>query len=93
MFDSWSTYFKDLWDRSSQEQQCCMAVIADLNGGDIAQIMQHSQLSERATYRALQQLQRRDIVAREQDGYQFAVPIFAQWVGSKHYFLYDEDDA
>ncbi|MBV9228010.1 MAG: ATP-binding protein [Chloroflexi bacterium] len=93
MFDSWCTYFKDLWDRSSQEQQCCLTTIAHLKEGNIAQIMQESHLVERATYRALQQLQRRDIVAREQDSYQFAVPIFAEWVQGKHYLLYEEDDA
>ncbi len=87
IFDAWKEYFWDQWQRSSQEQQRCLITLYTLGKGNGAQIAQHSNISAYAVYHALDQLQERDIVSKEQHIYQFAVPIFARWVG-EHYNLF-----
>jgi len=76
----WSTYFRDLWERSNQEQRACLINVNNLGNGDLQQIAQQSKMEESITYRILQTLLRRGLVLREQGSYRIVAPIFSEWV-------------
>lgn len=77
----WPTYFRELWGRSTPEQQKCLALLKRVGEADISLIEQQSNLDTRTVRRTMQMLHRRDLVQHDQDGtYRIAVPIFGEWV-------------
>ena len=84
VFESWTVYFWDLWDRCDQDQRACLLALYSLGHAEAHDIMQRNGLSKQRTFYALEKLQMRDIVTNEQNIYQFAIPMLARWV--KHNF-------
>jgi len=84
VFDSWAAYFWDLWKRCDQDQRTCLLA---LQHAGVDQIFERSGLGKKSTLLALEKLQMRDLVTREAGMYQFAIPIFAQWVEQNAHLL------
>src|SRR5439155_22659777 len=79
--DSWcDTYFRDLWDRSDQQQRGCLRLLSDGERRDIHMLAQQSGTDEQTIRQTLQILLKRDLVQSDQQYYQIAAPIFFQWL-------------
>jgi len=76
----WDTYFRDLWERTDQDQRLCLIILNKLNEGTVQQIAQQSNLSESAILNTLQTLRKRDLVVIENNSYRIAAPIFSEQV-------------
>jgi hypothetical protein len=77
----WDSYFRDLWDRTNEEQRRCLTLLKTVGEADISLIEQQSDLDKRTVRRTIQTLHRRDLIRCDQDGaYRIAAPIFAEWV-------------
>ena len=89
----WDTYFQDLWERSSEEQQLCLFVLRQRGCSTIQEMIQYcrngacSRPFEEKTIRdTLTILLRRELVQCERAGtspaptYQISTPIFSEWV-------------
>jgi hypothetical protein len=76
----WDTYFRDLWERSDQNQQTCLVALRDGNESDLQQIAWQSGLNEKTVRRTIQTLLKRDLVLQEKSGYHITAPIYSQWV-------------
>ena len=87
VFDSWAAYFWDLWKRCDQDQRTCLLALLALQHAEVDQIFERSGLGKKSTLLALEKLQMRDLVTREAGMYQFAIPIFAQWVEQNAHLL------
>ena len=87
VFDSWAAYFWDLWKRCDQDQRTCLLALLALQHAGVDQIFERSGLGKKSTLLALEKLQMRDLVTREAGMYQFAIPIFAQWVEQNAHLL------
>lgn len=84
VLENWDAYFRDLWERTDQEQQACLFALQDLLEGDIVAIGKHCGLDETTVRRTLQKLHKRDLVRLEYDIYQIAPPIFSDWIHRNH---------
>jgi hypothetical protein len=87
VFESWSVYFWDLWDRSDEEQRACLLALLALKQAGYEEIAQQSGLGKQKTLFALEKLQMRNLVTGTHTGYQFAIPLFAQWVEQNQHLL------
>jgi uncharacterized protein len=77
----WDTYFRDLWNRTNEEQRICLATLLKLGKADLARIVKQSTLNEGQVKRNLQKLRQRDLVLPyENEVYDIASPIFRAWV-------------
>ncbi len=76
----WDTYFRDLWERTDQEQRLCLIAVRKISEGDIAKIAQKSGLNEKTVRRTMQMLLQRDLVVLKQQHYRISTPIFNEWV-------------
>lgn len=76
----WDTYFRDLWERSNQEQRACLAALAVGKESDQASIAKKSGLAEQTLRHTLRTLCHRDLVLCEKDIHWIAAPIFRLWV-------------
>jgi uncharacterized protein len=76
----WDTYFRDLWERSDQDQRTCLVALRNIGEGDALQIAQQCGLDEKMVRRTMQTLLKRDLVLQEKDKYRIAAPIFCEWV-------------
>lgn len=76
----WDTYFRDLWERSDQNQQTCLIALRHGSESDPLQIARQSGLDEKMVRRTMQTLLKRDLILQEKDGYRIAAPIFCEWV-------------
>ncbi len=76
----WDTYFRDLWERTDQEQRRCLIAVRQLVVGDLQNIVQQSALNERTVRSSLQMLLKRDLVLLKNGSYCIAAPIFSEWV-------------
>ena len=76
----WDTYFRDLWQRTSQEERSCLAAMRNVGKGDLLEIVQESGLDEKTGQHTLQTLYKRDLALRENGSYRIAAPIFCEWV-------------
>jgi uncharacterized protein len=76
----WDTYFRDLWERSDQNQRTCLTLLSQMQGADITSISQQCGLDLQVARRIVQTLLERDLVLFEKDIYRIAAPIFTQWV-------------
>jgi hypothetical protein len=76
----WSTYFQDLWERTSEDQRICLLILKERGSASALEIAAESNLNRKAVLKALYLLCQRDIVLQEQEGYQIATPIFSEWV-------------
>ncbi len=77
----WDTYFRDLWERTSQEEQMILLVLREMRQSDIQQIIAKSNQDEKAVRRTLNLLLKRDIVLTDDSvNYRIAAPIFEEWV-------------
>ncbi len=82
LFKHWgSTYFRDLWERTSAEQRACLLVLNRLEEDDLNAIALQSRMDGSVVERALETLLDRDLVRVNEHGmYQLAAPIFKAWV-------------
>jgi hypothetical protein len=81
VFRKWEdNYFRDLWERTDEEQRLCLCHLLSLEVASCATIQVRSGLPENATRRALLHLQKRDLVVSVHDHYRIASPIFKLWV-------------
>jgi hypothetical protein len=92
VFESWTVYFWDLWDRCDQDQRACLLALSSLGHAEAHDIMQQNGLSKQRTFHALEKLQMRDIVTNEQNAYQFAIPMLARWIGQNFHLLELSDE-
>jgi AAA+ ATPase superfamily predicted ATPase len=76
----WDTYFRDLWERSDQDQRTCLVALRNIGEDDPLQIAQQCSLEEKAVRRTMQTLLKRDLVLQEKNKYRIAAPIFSEWV-------------
>jgi DNA-binding MarR family transcriptional regulator len=77
----WDTYFRDLWNRTNEEQRACLATLLASGKAELARIVKQSALDEGQVKRNLQKLRQRDLVLPyENDVYDIASPIFRAWV-------------
>jgi hypothetical protein len=82
----WDGYFRDLWERTDEEQRACLDAVRTLGRPDLQHIVQDAGLDERTVRRTLQTLLRRDLVLQDEDAtYRIAAPIFSKWVERAHY--------
>lgn len=76
----WDGYFRDLWNRTDQDQQACLLALKKLSRGNLQDIFQESGLDERSIRSAIRKLCKRDLVLEMGADYQIASPIFELWV-------------
>lgn len=76
----WDGYFRDMWERTDQEQRVCLFAMRKLGEGDSLAITQQSGLDERTVRHTLQTLLKRDLVVHTGSGFRIAAPIFTEWV-------------
>ncbi len=76
----WDTYFRDLWERSDQNQRACLIALWSGSENDSLQIALQSGLDEKTTRSTMQILLKRDLVLGEKSRYRIATPIFCEWV-------------
>ncbi len=82
----WNTYFRDLWERTDDDQRACLVALKKMDEGDISCIEQQSGLEGRRVRRALATLLERDLVLLgEQGNYCITTPIFRDWVARSDY--------
>ena len=74
------TYFRDLWERTDQDQRTCLFSIRNLREGDSQKVSQQSGLDEKTVRRTLKTLLERDLVLQENGSYRIAAPIFSEWI-------------
>ena len=87
VFESWAAYFWDIWNLCDQDQCVCLLALLALQHAQASQIVEGSGLSRQRTLLALEKLQMRDLVIREESVYEFAIPIFAQWLEQNVHLL------
>ena len=87
VFDSWSVYFWDLWDRCDQDQRSVLLALLVLQTSEAEQIVTHIKRSRQQVQHTLEKLQIRDLVIRNGSIYQLAIPLFAQWIERNQYLL------
>jgi len=82
VFKNWgSTYFRDLWNRTDGPQRVCLSALKKAGSVDLFSIEQHCSLDRQTVYQAVETLVDRDLVCiNERGAYQFAAPIFSEWV-------------
>ena len=80
VFLKWGHYFRDIWERTTEEQRSCLRAVLAAGTATFAQIQLVSGLGEAALQRALHTVLRRDLLLCEQDLYRLSMPIFAQWI-------------
>src|SRR5579885_316519 len=84
VIENWGdTYFRDLWERSSQEEQRCLMTLNRLGSADASTLARQAGMDERDAHHALRLLLKRDFVAQERAIYRIAVPLFSQWILEK----------
>ena len=76
----WDTHFRDLWERTSQEQRLCLTAIRSSGEGCLLDITRESGLDEKTVQRTLQTLCKRDLILHENSSYRVAAPIFYEWI-------------
>lgn len=80
VLDTWEPYFRDLWQRTNQEQRVCLAALRQLSEGNPQEIQRISTLDEKTINYTLQALRKRDLVLLEESKYRIAAPIFSEWI-------------
>ncbi len=81
VLESWGeTYFRDLWERTDQEQRACLHALRVLEKATMQQVHEYSNLDLPHTRQVLQTLCKRDLVRVDQNVYRLAVPIFSAWL-------------
>ena len=80
-----STYFRDLWERTDEDQRVCVLILNRIGEGDLLRIEQQSGLDGNRVHHTLETLLERDIIAYEHGMYQIAVPLFGVWVQRSNY--------
>lgn len=81
VFESWSSYFRDLWERTTEKQRSCLLALTHIRQGDAQAISHYTGDSNESVRQSLEKLLKRDLVVRNERGnYQIAAPIFSFWV-------------
>jgi uncharacterized protein len=76
----WDTYFRDLWERSNQQQRTCLALLSQVQEADITTIAQQGSLDAQVARHIMQTLLERDLVLFDKGTYRIAAPLFNRWV-------------
>jgi hypothetical protein len=80
ILETWSNYFRDLWNRTDEQQRACLVALRTLDKADVSQLVDNG-MEERTVRQVLQTLVKRDLVRRDEEGmYGIAAPIFDAWV-------------
>lgn len=81
VFKNWGDgYFRDLWERTSPQEQICLRILKKMNRGNLVRIEHQWEESTKTVRATLETLQKRDLVVLEGDYYRIAAPIFSEWV-------------
>lgn len=80
VFDGWNSYFQDMWERTNLQQRTCLKILRGQEERKKALFTQHSGLDEQTVHETLQALLKRDLIRRDEDSYQIAVPMFDTWI-------------
>lgn len=83
VFKNWgSTYFRDLWERTTPAQRACLSALKVPGSADLLTITQRTGLDRQTIHQALAVLVDRDLVSTNEQGmYRLAAPLFREWVG------------
>ncbi|SRR6266516_2925843 len=76
----WSPYFRDLWERTDQNQRRCLRAIRSLEKSSLQEIIQRCGIDEKVARDALQTLLRRDLIIFDKQNYQVSIPILGEWI-------------
>jgi uncharacterized protein len=81
LFNKWEdSYFKDLWERTDEDQRTCLRTIYALGRGTVDQIQRGCTLDETTITLLLKKLLKRDLLSSEHGEYCVAAPIFERWI-------------
>ena len=82
LFEVWSGYFWDLWDRCDHNQRLCLIALVSLeySSSSIERLAEKSTLSVARTRQALDKLWMRDLVIDDHGTQRIAIPLLAQWI-------------
>ncbi len=91
VFEGWSSYFRDLWERTTEKQRSCLIILTEIQQGDVQAIAQHAGYSDETVRQALEKLLKRDLILRNEKGiYQISAPLFSSWVEQSIHQLQNE---
>lgn len=82
VLENWGdTYFRDLWMRTTLEEQTFLQTFAEMGSASIQHIAERNHQTEKAVQNTLSMLIKRDFVLPNGlDQYQIAAPLFEQWI-------------
>lgn len=80
VFEVWTGYFWDLWDRCDHNQRLCLVALLDHESSSIEQLAEKSALSILHTRQALDKLSMRDLVIDDHGQLSIAIPLVARWI-------------
>jgi hypothetical protein len=80
VFEVWTGYFWDLWDRCDHNQRLCLIALLTLECSSVELLAEKSALSVIRTRQALDKLSLRDLVLDDHGTQKIAIPLVAQWI-------------
>lgn len=76
----WDTYFRDLWERTTEVQRLCLAALRRPGDTTLEEVAQETGLDVRTVTQALNKLKQRDLAFSKGHGYSIVAPMFEKWV-------------
>jgi uncharacterized protein len=87
IFEVWTGYFWDLWDRCDYNQRLCLLSLLTLEDSSIELLAEKSSLSVLHTRQALDKLWMRDLVIDDHGIQKIAIPLVGQWIQQNQHLL------